>query len=260
MKLDVLKQKIDDLEYRLKLDNEGIINAEYNIKYAKRLGLTAQQYNNFVETSRYYATKIYNDQKAHNALLNCYNDAITSNSCNHNYFKCTFPYEIVSKDASYQTTLVVNENAVKLFANGIDYNQAIECLDNNDIIDIQSKFKMKPINDGISCNDIRVEAIGDVVDCSENIPITSHCDGFKGYKGLIASSEIPACFQIDKTTFKDLNGNAFVPEIPSLETIKSLQNNAIQKEKSFKEYKCLEYEVSKKMDEAINKINGLMNL
>ena len=259
MKYDILKQKIEDIEYQIKLAHEGVAKAEYNIKNADRLGISCEKLNQYIEDSRYYATKLYNAEKAHTAFVNCYKDGITPSNFNHTYFKCTLPYEVVNENASYQTSIVVDENTVKLFANGVDYQNAIECLDNNDVLDIKSKYKMEPLEDDLEYKEVVVEAIGDSFFSSNNMPITTQVKGEVSYKGLISSSTIPSCYSIDGTSFKDLDGNEFKPEIPTFDNILNLQKEYLNKRREFQRYVNLEFSVAKKLEKAVDVVNGYMN-
>ena len=44
MKLDLIKDKLDELKYKIDLENIGLQKAKYNIDNAEKLGLTQNRY------------------------------------------------------------------------------------------------------------------------------------------------------------------------------------------------------------------------
>ncbi len=261
MNIEKIGQKIDELEYRIKLDNYGLNKADYNIRFAKRLGLTQAQIDKFKEQSKYYSEKIIKENNTYDTLKNCYKD-YQNGWCaptNDYLFKCTLPYEKVDSITNYQTSIVVDADVVRLFANGVDYNDVISCLDNEDIKGIESTYKRTLDANDETNTEVGVEFIDN---CSPEIldePVTVKYGKTNSYKGLIASSAIYSCYPINGVTYKDLNGDTYHPGVPSFDDITTIQSRVHEKQKDYDRLHDIETIVKTKMDEAIFKMDTALN-
>lgn len=258
MNFDKLSQKLDELQYKISLDRIGMQNAEYNLKFSKRLALSNNQISDYIDKVNYYADKIVKDIKTYEAYKDCAESIkLEGNSDNSNYlFKCTLPYEKVDELSSYQTTITVNENVVRLFANGVDYNDAISCIENKDIKDINTTFKMAPTSDDLSQKEVAVELFDGIVPCEViDEPVIAKCGKSNTYKGLIASSKIATCYPYNVAKFKDLNGEEYYPNVPSFDDLKIAQENVDTKYAEYEYLHNIEKQVKIKMDDTVNKMD-----
>ena len=58
MRVEMIEQKINDLDYRIKLEETAIKSAEYNLKFAKRLNYDSKKVDSLKETLDFYNSKI----------------------------------------------------------------------------------------------------------------------------------------------------------------------------------------------------------
>ncbi len=262
MNVEKISQKINDLEYRIRLDNCGLERANYNITFANRLNYTQAQIDNFIELSKYYTDKLKVDTNTCNTLKSCYRDlqngwgAPTSDYL----FKCTLPYETVDSLTNYQTQITVDADVVKLFANGVDYNEVITCLDNDDIKAINSSFKSKLTEKDLSLKEVGVE-LTDTTELTDLLdePVVVKYGKNNSYKGLIASSSINACYPSTGALYRDLNGDSYHPGVPTFEDITNIQSKLMEKESDYRRLHNLEVIVRDKMDTAIEKMDKALS-
>ena len=106
MKLDLIKDKLDELKYKIDLEHIGLQKAKYNIDNAEKLGLTQNSINKYISKMAYYSSKIDINEKALEAYSNCYKDSQNLVDGDY-YFKCTLPYEQVDDLSSYQTQITM---------------------------------------------------------------------------------------------------------------------------------------------------------
>ena len=254
MNFNKVERKINDLTFRIKLDEIAIQKAQYNLKFAKRLGLKDAQIDKYAESLDFYNSRIITDRNTLSVLNECKNTYYGENLNNEGYlFKCTLPYEKVDDTSSFQTSILVNDNVAKLFANGVEYKDIVGCLDGNDIIDIDTTFS--PVAPAEIGKNVDVEVIENI-DCKDSLdePILAYTYG-KANSNLIASSKICTCYSFDNSSFKNLDGEDFSPAVPSLKEICSLQESTYSKEQKYNELSTIESAVKEKMQASIDKIN-----
>ena len=262
MNIEKISQKINDLEYCISLDTYAIERADYNIKFAKRLGYDQETINNYIELSEYYSRKIEIEKNTCSTLKNYCKD-VKNGWCaptSDYLFKCTLPYEKVDELSNYQTSFTVDADTVKLFANGVDYNDIISCMDNSDIRSIETKFKSSLTPADTSSKEVAVELtdIGSVPDLLDE-PITVKTGKNSSYKGLIASSKIDTCYPLGKAQYKDLNGDTYYPGIPTFEDITGIQTQTYAKQHEYDRLHNIETVVKNKMDVAISKMDTALS-
>ena len=259
MKNEIIEQKINELCYRLRLDDIAINSVAYNLKHAKRLGLTDAKIDALQDKLGLYKSKKASDSTTLEVLKECLeNPYKSSNSDNSYYFKCTLPYEKVDPNASYQTSILVGEDVARLFSNGVSYKDILDCLENKDIIDIKSDFSSKIPVDCKGVTEVGVE----VVDNNSTItrldePILASIYG-KPNKGIIASSKISTCYPFGVANYKDLDGENYTPATPSLEDISALKKFTSRKQNEYNNMVNLEETVREKMQISIDKVNGAL--
>ncbi len=259
MKNEIIEQKINELCYRIKLDEIAITSAQYNLKYAKRLGLTDAKIDALQDKLGLYKSKKASDSSTLEVLQECLENPYKSaNSDDSYYFKCTLPYEKVDSNASYQTSILVGEDVARLFSNGVSYKDILDCLESKDIIDIKSNFASKIPVDCKGVTEVGVE----VVDNSSHItrfdePIIAKVYG-KQNKGIIASSKISTCYPYGSASYKDLNGESYTPTTPTLEDISSLKKFTSRKQNEYNDMVNLEETVREKMQISLDKVNDAL--
>ena len=253
MNIEKIDQKIKDLEYRINMDNIGLEKAEYNVVFYKRLGIDEEQLKSYLDTYDYYFNKLHTDKCTYNSFTSYRAEYGKNLQHAGNLFKCTLPYEKADTYANYQTTITVDGTIAGLFANGINSNDVVECLDNSDIKNIESKFKMSIPND--FTNEVGVEYI----DESEAKQLFDEPILVKNknnqYRGLIASSAIPSCFSFNSGEYKDLNGNNFTPGLPTFDSIIKLKEQVANKQEKFDTLHSIETKVKCKIEDSISKMD-----
>ena len=256
MNVERINQKIKELEYRINLDNIGLKKAEYNVINYNRLKLDNSKFQSYSELYEYYYDKRYKDICTYNALKSYLDDSSRGvNNYADDLFKCTLPYETTKPVLNYQTSITVDGNVARLFANGIDADEIIECLDNSDIKKIESDIKVNLSSDFKDYKEVGVEYVDNVdITQSYDEPIVVKYNS-NNYRGLIASSKIATCFPYGKFSCKDLNGDTFIPETPSFETIKSIQDGIINKQEQYDKLHEIECKVRTKIEDSINKMD-----
>ena len=260
MKIDKLSQKIDELEYMIRLDDIGLKKAEYNLDYAEKLHLTDIQIKDYKEKYDYYSSKMNKHKNTYSVYMDCLKSSMEDIDLGgDNYlFNCTFPYQsIPNTSCEYQTKITVGEKAVKLFANGIDYNEALSFLDNSDIKSIDSTFKVVRGGQNVSSSNVTVELCD--LPCESSVtdePILAKVSGTQDYKGLIASSKISCCYPYGKAKFIDLNGENYLPEIPSFDSIKEAKRQVEQKQEAYNKLNGIEKQVKIKLEDSIRAIDA----
>ena len=256
MNIDIVNQKIDDLRFRVSLDQKGLENAQYNLKFAKRLRLDGNQINEFTEKLDYYTDKYNSDVntlKVFEEYKDNYEKGINDNAkANDYYFKCTLPYEKVDSFSNYQTSFIANEDVAKLFANGVSYKEIINCLDTEDILNIESHYKSVIPEDYANLTNVDVEVIEqDKVSFSNEKPIIA----FNGKKfGLIASGEILVCY-FDGGCYKKLDGKPYSPQTPTIDEVCSDKTITMNKQLKYDKMLNIEYAVKSKIDTNLSQIN-----
>jgi len=260
MKYEKILQKINELEYRIKLDEIAIDKAAYNLKFAKRLNLTAKKVAGYEESLEFYNSKIITDKTTLTALKDCYLNPCSFNPSNETeyLFKCTLPYEKVDSNASYQTSIVVSEEVARLFANGVSYKDVISCLENDDIINIESNFTSRIPMEYKKVSDVGVEVIDNykVAECFDE-PIIAKIAG-KSTEGVIASSKISTCYPYGKATYRDFNGDKFLPAVPSIDDICGVRKITNAKQNDYNNMVNIEEIVKEKMQKSLDKINSAL--
>ncbi len=258
MKREILNQKIDDLKYRIHLDNIGIEKAKYNIDFHTELNLDDKKFNQYKENYDYYSNKLKKDTATLNAITNSLT-SLENGTSDTMLFKCTFPYEKVNRISSYQTEITIDEKAVGLFANGVDYNDMLACLENKDIYDIKSNYKYNLKDEDLNNKEVTVEVYDGVVPETIDEPIIVKYRT-NDYKGLIASSKISLCYPSSGAYYKDLNGETYMPGVPTFDDISKLQDDYTHKYEKYNKLKYIEGVVKDKMtntvDEMSDKIEG----
>ncbi len=255
MKLDKIEQKINDLTYRIKLDEIAINKAQYNLKFARRLGLSEELLDKYSENLDYYNSKIVTDKNTLNIFKECFDEygRITSTYAEGYLFRCTLPFEEVDGTSNYQTSILVNDNVAKMFANGVSYKDVVSCLESHDIIDIETEFRSHVPY--IDCKNVGVEII-DNVEPKDTLdePILASVYG-KNKEGLIASSKIFTCYPFENVSYKTLSGETYNPGVPSFDEINALRTATSTKEQKYEALEGLETTVREKMQASIDKIN-----
>ena len=256
MKNEVIENKIKDLDYRVKLDELAIRKAEYNLKYAKRLRYTDAEVDSLKERLNFYNSKIINDRCTLDVFRNCYLESKSHSDVNSDYlFKCTFPYVKVDNSSFYQTSITVPEEVAKYFANGVTYQDVINCLEEEDIKDIQSSFTSKTPK-FLNSHNVGVEVIEkseiDGIVC--DAPVIARQNG-KSDCNLIASKKITTCYPYGFATYNNLGGSTFIPTTPSLNDICKTQSYTLAKEAKLNRMATIEATVKNKMQESIDKMN-----
>ncbi len=262
MKIEKLEERISDIEYRVSLDEHALENAKYNYKYADLLNYTPQQITKFKEKIDIYTRKLDTDTHTLCALKECY-------ETNKNYdealepsylFKCTLPFEKVDPITLYQTTITVKDNVASLFANGVSYKDIIPCIENSDVINIESKFASKlPLLSSFDDN-VKVEYLEggvNTISCS-NSPVIAKLNN-KNTIGIIASNQIPVCYPYGEATYKDFDGNEYTPETPKLGDICDIQKKSFEKESKYYKMVDLEDTVRFKMQSTYDKMTNMLN-
>ena len=258
MKLDKIEQKINDLTYRIKLDEIAINKAQYNLKFARRLGLSDELLDKYSENLDYYNSKIVTDKNTLNIFKECFDEygRITSTYAEGYLFRCTLPFEEVDGTSNYQTSILVNDNVAKMFANGVSYKDVVSCLESHDIIDIETEFRSHVPY--IDCKNVGVEIV-DNIEPKDTLdePVIASVYG-KSHQGLIASSKIFTCYPYENVSYKTLSGEDYNPGVPSFDSINALRTSTATKEHEYEKLETLETTVREKMQESINKINTVL--
>ena len=259
MKNEIIEQKINELCYRISLDEIAIKSAAYNLKHAKRLGLTDAKIDALQDKLGLYKSKRASDESTLEVLKECLENPYKSANIDGSYyFKCTLPYEKVDSNASYQTSILVGEDVARLFSNGVSYKDIIDCLESKDIIDIKSDFASKVPVDCKGVTEVGVEVVdGSAKLSSVDEPIMAYELGNQK-KGMIASSKITTCYPFGQAEFKDLNGANYTPATPSLEEISSLKKSVSKKQNEYVNMFNLEEIVREKMQVSIDKVNDAL--
>ena len=256
MRLEKLEQKIYDLNYRIYLDELAIKNADYNLKFSKRLNYNEETVDSFKSKLDFYNSRIAQDKCTLNVLTDCIKNSQNGGfHLNDDYlFKCTLPYEKVDEISSYQTSITVSEDVARLFANGVSYKDVISCLDNEDIKQIESNFA-STIPQGANFKNVGVEIIEKANVSEECLDEPIVAKVFKSCNsGLIASSKIPACYSFGSASYNDLNGACYTPGVPTFEEIFKKQNDSFEKEMEYNNMVDLEDTVKSKMQASIDKV------
>ena len=256
MNREKILQKANELEYRINLNKSGLEKAKYNLKNSSKLNLTIKQINNFTRSKIYYEDKIKQDIGTYNGLVSFLNDNAPSLSSDY-MFKCTFPYNKVDNLSGYQTSIVVDDSVVGLFANGVNYKDVISCLDENDVHGIESKFmSFSPTKKD---KNVTVEVIDDNDTFSKKDAVIAFNNSTKDI-GIVSIDNISECYSdYKKYSFKNLNGEAYTPCVPSLDDILAKQNASNQKADEYKNYKALENKVVEKINLASDKMTRVLN-
>ena len=254
MNREKILQKANDIEYRIGINLEGYEKADYNLKFASKLNLTPKQIAAFTESKAYYENKLRKDEGTYNCLRSILDDKTPILSSDY-LFKCTLPYNKVDNLSGYQTSIVVDDSVVGLFANGVDYKDVISCLDDKDIYGIESKFmSFTPIDTN---KDVAVEVIENN-DCKNNSAIIAYNNKTNDI-GLVSLENISECYSdYKKYTFTNLSGEAYSPCIPTLDDILAKQSVSNQKEAEYNNYKAIEDKVVEKINFASNKMTRIL--
>ncbi len=256
MNKEKILQKANDVEYRIKINLEGYEKADYNLKFASKLNLTPKQIAAYTENKAYYENKLRRDESTYNCLSSFINDKSPVLSSDY-LFKCTLPYNKVDNLSGYQTSIIVDDSVVGLFANGVDYKDVISCLDENDIHGVESKFmSYSPIDTN---KDVTVEVVEDENDFKNNRAIVAYNNTTKDF-GIISLDSVSECYSdYKKYTFTNLNGETYSPSIPSLDEILAKQSVSNQKEVEYNNYKELEDKVVEKINFASDNMTKILN-
>ena len=173
-------------------------------------------------------------------------------------FKCTFPYEKVDNVSGYQTSILVNDNVVGLFANDVSYKELISCLDESDIASIQSVFASSAPASTLDQN-VKVELVDDKYFAnSKDMPVLAKQLNDNS-PSLIASSKIFECYPYSETSFKSLDGNTYDPGVPTFDNIRVFQSNTRSKQKELEKLEDIEDAVKAKMRNSVARINLLLD-
>ncbi len=263
MNIEKISQKINDLEYCLNLDTYAMERANYNIQFAKRLGYSQEEISNYIELSKYYSNKIETEKNTYETLKGYCKD-VQNGWCaptSDYLFKCTLPYEKVDELSNYQTSFTVDADIVKLFANGVDYNDIISCMDNEDIKSIETRFKSSLAPTDTISKEVAVELtdVGSIPALLDE-PITVKFGKSSSYRGLIASSKIDICYPLGKAQYKDLNGDSYYPGIPTFEDINGIQSKTYEKQHEYDKLHNIETVVKNKMDAAVSRMDAALSL
>ncbi len=256
MKNKVIEQKINDLDYRVKLDELAIRKIEYNLQYAKRLRYGDTKVDSLKEKLDFYNKKIINDRCTLDVFRNCYLESKTNCSIDGDYlFKCTFPYVKVDNMSFYQTSITVPVEVAKYFANGVSYQDVINCLEADDIKDIQSNFTSKAPT-GAKTTNVGVEVIekADIEGVTCDATVIARANG-QADINLIASRKITTCYPYGFATYNNLGGGSFIPTTPSLNDICKTQSYTLAKEARYNRMATIEATVRNKVQESIDKMN-----
>ena len=256
MKNEIIEQKINELCYRIHLDEIAINSSRYNLKHAKRLNLTDEKIDALEDRLGLYRSKLASDKSTLEVLKECLENPYKSD--NSYLFKCTLPYEKVDSNASYQTSIFVGEDVARLFSNGVSYKDIIDCLENKDIVNIKSDFTSKIPVDCKGVTDVGVEVVDDYhkIECFDE-PIVASIIG-KQKKGVIASSQITTCYPYGFASYKDLDGAKYMPATPSLEDICKMKNYTSLKQNNYNNMVNIEEVVKEKMQLSVDKINDVL--
>ncbi len=256
MNREKILQKANDVEYRIRINLEGYEKADYNLKFASKLNLTPKQIATFTESKAYYEDKLRRDEGTYNCLRSYLDDKSPILSSDY-LFKCTFPYNKVDNLSGYQTSIVVDDSVVGLFANGVDYKDIISCLDENDIHGIESKFmSYSPLDVN---KDVAVEVIDDGYNFKNKEAIVAYNNKTKDV-GIVSLDNISECYSdYKKYTFTNLNGEVYTPNVPTLDDILAKQSVSNQKEAEYNNYKTLEDKVVEKINYASNKMTRVLD-
>jgi hypothetical protein len=261
MKIEKIEERISDIEYRARLDGFALEKAKYNYKYADLLNYSPNKVAKLKGMIQYYTNKVEADTRTLDALQECY-EMNKNRDESHEpayLFKCTLPYEKVDPITLYQTSLTVKENVASLFANGVSYKDVIPCLENEDVINIESNYcSQLPLTASLN-DDVKVEYIDSEMGTisGTDSPIIAR-PAHKNTIGIIAASSIPTCYSFGEASYRDFNGNSYTPETPKLGDICETQKSCFEKESKYYKLVDLEETVKCKMQASYDKMSRML--
>lgn len=268
MKTDLIEKRIGELGYKMSLEKYAFKKAKYNLDNADFLGLTEDQTRKLYNSLDEYADRYVADKHTYDALeeymINKYREntnellGISDNNEPKLLFKCTFPKEESEWNTQFQSSIIVDENVARLFANGVDYKEIVKCFDSEDIKGISTELNAEDFTKNRNGN-VDVElAVGFDALCAGETPVVAK-DENSAWKTMVASSKVPYCLSVDDVSLTDLNGKKYSVEAPSLDTINLLKNDVDKKVNELGRLMSLDAIVKDKVNTTISRMNLVLD-
>jgi hypothetical protein len=246
-----VEKKIEDLSYKMNIAKIAIDKASYNLKYTEQLGLSKADIERQHGIINNFSAK-YNKNKNTYDVLEEYLKGNLGSNDSELLFKCTFPAEEGYINDSYQTAIICKENVAKLFANGVNYKDIVYCLDNSDVLGVDTTFDVAETNN-LANGNVDVE-LANGIENMDPLDVPINCQN-----RIIASGKIPYCISIDENEINNLSGEKYDIPVPSFEDISFLRDMTNEKFLDLENKVELEQVVKYKMDTAIRRMNSVLD-